>query len=60
MSMPRFLLLVVLLAAPLLATAQQQYEANAQGDCYTDNGRSVLGRSAAMHGHGLPHLPLRP
>uniref|UniRef100_A0A0E0Q0B8 Uncharacterized protein n=1 Tax=Oryza rufipogon TaxID=4529 RepID=A0A0E0Q0B8_ORYRU len=25
-----------------LATAQQQYEANAQGDCYTDNGRSII------------------
>ncbi|EAZ01736.1 hypothetical protein OsI_23764 [Oryza sativa Indica Group] len=43
MSMlPRFLLLLVLLAVPMTA-AQQQYEANAQGDCYTDNGSSVLG-----------------
>uniref|UniRef100_A0A0D9X7U7 Protein kinase domain-containing protein n=1 Tax=Leersia perrieri TaxID=77586 RepID=A0A0D9X7U7_9ORYZ len=41
---PRFLLLLILVVLlPSMAAAQQQYEANAQLDCYTNNGSSVLG-----------------
>uniref|UniRef100_A0A0E0LDN7 Protein kinase domain-containing protein n=1 Tax=Oryza punctata TaxID=4537 RepID=A0A0E0LDN7_ORYPU len=43
----RFLLLLVVLLAAPMAAAQQQYEANAQDDCDTDNGSSVLGYTCA-------------
>ncbi|KAF7003626.1 hypothetical protein CFC21_018929 [Triticum aestivum] len=39
----RHLLISFLLALLPLASAQQEYEANAQSDCYANNGSSVLG-----------------